>query len=328
MPVAKKALALCALGALSSAAIAPVVAQTTLNGAGATFPAPIYQKWFSDLAGKKGPQVNYQAVGSGAGIRQFQAGTVDFGATDDPIDPAEAAKVSKGVLQIPMVGGSIAVAYNKAGCDLKLTQKQVAGIFLGNIKDWKELQCAPGPISVAHRSDGSGTTYAFTNALSDWSPEFKKELGTGKTVQWPVGVGGKGNDGVASVLQNTAGSIGYVNQSFVKGALKAAAIQNKSGQFLKPTAASGAAGLAGIRLDSNLAGEATNPHMPGAYPLVTLTWVLAYKSGNGDKADDLQKAFNFMLSKPSQAQADDLGYVPLPAGIQAKSLAAVKQVGK
>ena len=328
MPPVSKAAALCLLASLGAAAVLPALAQTTLNGAGATFPAPIYQKWFADLAAKKGPRVNYQAVGSGAGIRQFQAGTVDFGATDDPIDPAEAAKVSKGVVQIPMVGGSIAVAYNKPGCDLKLTQKQAAGIFMGSITDWKELKCAPGPISVAYRSDGSGTTYAFTNALSDWSSEFKSKVGTGKSVQWPTGSGGKGNDGVASVLQNSVGSIGYVNQAFVKGPLKAAAVQNKAGQFVKPTAASGAAGLSGIKLDANNAGETTNPTDKNAYPLVTLTWVLAYKTGNGDNTADLQKAFSFMLSKPAQDQADNLGYVPLPSGIQARALAAVKQVGK
>lgn len=328
MPPVSKAVALGLLASLGAAAVLPALAQTTLNGAGATFPAPIYQKWFADLAGKNGPRVNYQSVGSGAGIRQFQAGTVDFGATDDPIDPAEAAKVSKGVVQIPMVGGSIAVAYNKPGCDLKLTQKQVAGIFTGDIKDWKELKCAPGPISVAYRSDGSGTTYAFTNALSDWSADFKSKVGTGKSVQWPTGSGGKGNEGVSSVLQNSVGSIGYVNQAYVKGALKAAAIQNKAGQFVKPTAASGAAGLAGIKLDANNAGEATNPPGANAYPIVTLTWVLGYKSGNGDKADDIQKAFTYMLSKPAQDQADNLGYVPLPASVQARAMAAVKQVGK
>lgn len=328
MPPVSKAAALGLLASLGAAAVLPALAQTTLNGAGATFPAPVYQKWFADLAAKKGPRVNYQAVGSGAGIRQFQAGTVDFGASDDPIDPAEAAKVSKGVVQIPMVGGSIAVAYNKPGCDLKLTQKQVAGVFMGTITDWKELKCAPGPISVAYRSDGSGTTYAFTNALSDWSAEFKSKVGTGKSVQWPTGSGGKGNDGVASVLQNSEGSIGYVNQAFVKGPLKAAAVQNKAGQFVKPTAASGAAGLSHIKLDANNAGETTNPTEKNAYPLVTLTWVLAYKTGNGDKTDDLQKTFGFMLSKPAQDQADNLGYVPLPAGIQARAMAAVKQVGK
>jgi phosphate transport system substrate-binding protein len=328
MSVAKKALALSSLVALSAAAIIPAIAQTTLNGAGATFPAPLYQKWFSEQAGKGGPKVNYQGVGSGAGIRQFQAGTVDFGATDDPIDPPEAAKVSKGVVQFPSVGGSIAVAYNKTGCDLKLTQKQVADIFLSNIKDWKDLKCAPGPISVAYRSDGSGTTYAFTNALSDWSSEFKSKLGTGKTVQWPSGSGGKGNSGVAALIQQTDGSIGYINTDYLKGNIKAAAVQNKAGKFIKPTAASGAAGLAGIQLDANNAGEVTNPSNPAAYPLVTLTYILAYKTGNGDKLDDLVKTFTYMLSKPAQSQADDLQYVPLPAGIQAKSMAAIKQIGK
>jgi phosphate transport system substrate-binding protein len=181
---------------------------------------------------------------------------------------------------------------------------------------------------VAYRSDGSGTTYAFTNALSDWSSEFKSKLGTGKTVQWPSGSGGKGNSGVAALIQQTDGSIGYINTDYLKGNIKAAAVQNKAGKFIKPTAASGAAGLAGIQLDANNAGEVTNPSNPAAYPLVTLTYILAYKTGNGDKLDDLVKTFTYMLSKPAQSQADDLQYVPLPAGIQAKSMAAIKQIGK
>ena len=249
MPVAKKAVAFSAIAALSTATILPVLAQATISGAGASFPAPIYQRWFADYANTKGgSQVNYQSVGSGAGVRQFVAGSVDFGATDEPIKDSEAAKVSRGVVQIPMVGGSIAVAYNKPGCELKLTQKQLADIFLGNITDWKELKCAAGPISVAHRSDGSGTTFAFTNSLSTFSPEWKSKVGEGKSVQWPVGVGGKGNEGVAGVIQQTPGSIGYLNQSYVRGVIKAAAVQNKARQFVKPTAVSGAAGLDNIKL--------------------------------------------------------------------------------
>jgi phosphate transport system substrate-binding protein len=329
MPVAKKAIALSAITALSTATLLPVLAQTTINGAGASFPAPIYQRWFADFAKTKGAsQVNYQSVGSGAGVRQFVAGTVDFGATDEPIKDAEAAKVSRGVVQIPMVGGSIAVAYNKPGCELKLTQKQVVDIFLGNITDWKDLKCAAGPISVVHRSDGSGTTFAFTNSLSAFSPEWKSKVGEGKSVQWPVGVGGKGNEGIAGVIQQTPGSIGYLNQSYVRGVIKAAAIQNKSRQFVKPTAASGAAGLDNIKLDANNAGEDPNPTGAKSYPIVTLTWILAYKSGNGEKADDIQKALNYALSSAAQKLADDLGYVPLEGVILSKAKAAVKQIGK
>lgn len=329
MPVAKKAVAFSAIAALSTATILPVLSQATISGAGATFPAPIYQRWFADYANTKGgSQVNYQSVGSGAGVRQFVAGSVDFGATDEPIKDSEAAKVSRGVVQIPMVGGSIAVAYNKPGCELKLTQKQLTDIFLGNITDWKELKCAAGPISVAHRSDGSGTTFAFTNSLSTFSPEWKSKVGEGKSVQWPVGVGGKGNEGVAGVIQQTPGSIGYLNQSYVRGVIKAAAVQNKARQFVKPTAASGAAGLDNIKLDAMNAGEDPNPAGAKSYPIVTLTWILAYKTGNEDKTQAIQKALNYALSPAAQKLADDLGYVPLEGNILAKAKAAVKQIGK
>lgn len=329
MPVAKKAVAFSAIAALSTATILPVLAQATISGAGASFPAPIYQRWFADYANTKGGgQVNYQSVGSGAGVRQFVAGSVDFGATDEPIKDSEAAKVSRGVVQIPMVGGSIAVAYNKPGCELKLTQKQLADIFLGKITDWKELKCAAGPISVAHRSDGSGTTFAFTNSLSTFSPEWKSKVGEGKSVQWPVGVGGKGNEGVAGVIQQTPGSIGYLNQSYVRGVIKAAAVQNKARQLVKPTAVSGAAGLDNIKLDAMNAGEDPNPAGAKSYPIVTLTWILAYKTGNGDKTQAIQKALNYALSPAAQKLADDLGYVPLEGNILAKAKAAVKQIGK
>jgi len=329
MPVAKKAVAFSAIAALSTATILPVLSQATISGAGASFPAPIYQRWFADYANTKGgSQVNYQSVGSGAGVRQFVAGSVDFGATDEPIKDSEAAKVSRGVVQIPMVGGSIAVAYNKPGCELKLTQKQLVDIFLGNITDWKELKCAAGPISVAHRSDGSGTTFAFTNSLSTFSPEWKSKVGEGKSVQWPVGVGGKGNEGVAGVIQQTPGSIGYLNQSYVRGVIKAAAVQNKARQFVKPTAVSGAAGLDNIKLDAMNAGEDPNPAGAKSYPIVTLTWILAYKTENGDKTQAIQKALNYALSPAAQKLADDLGYVPLEGNILAKAKAAVKQIGK
>ena len=208
------------------------------------------------------------------------------------------------------------------------SQKQLADIFLGNITDWKELKCAAGPISVAHRSDGSGTTFAFTNSLSTFSPEWKSKVGEGKSVQWPVGVGGKGNEGVAGVIQQTPGSIGYLNQSYVRGVIKAAAVQNKARQFVKPTAVSGAAGLDNIKLDAMNAGEDPNPAGAKSYPIVTLTWILAYKTGNDDKAQAIQKALNYALSPAAQKLADDLGYVPLEGNILAKAKAAVKQIGK
>jgi phosphate transport system substrate-binding protein len=310
------------------AAPVAVIAGPTLNGAGATFPAPIYQRWFQDYAAS-GNRVNYQSVGSGAGVRQYIAGTVDFGASDEPIKASEIAKVKRGVVQIPMVGGTIAVAYNKPGCTLKLTQKQVVDVFLGTIKDWKQLGCAAGPVLVVHRSDGSGTTFAFTNSLSAFSLEWKSKVGEGKSVKWPVGVGGKGNEGVAGTVKTTPGSIGYVNTGFVKAnKLQAAAVQNKAGQFVLPTAKSGAIALNSITLDSNLAGENPNPSAFGAYPISTLTWILAYKTGNGAKADDIQKALNYALSAKAQMIADDLGYVPLAGSILNKSRIAVKRIGQ
>jgi phosphate transport system substrate-binding protein len=327
MTFAKKALILGSAASLVAASTA-ALAQATLNGAGATFPAPFYQAAFQALAASGGPKVNYQSVGSGAGVRQFLAGTVDFGATDEPIKPAEAAKVSRGVIQFPVVGGTIAVAYNKADCPaLKLTQKQLVDIFLGEIKTWEQLKCGKGPIAVAHRSDGSGTTFAFTNSLSAFSPTWKSKVGEGKSVNWPVGLGGKGNEGVAGILNNTPGAIGYVNQAFVKGKLKAAALQNRSGAFVKPGLRSGQAALANIKLNSMLAGEDANPSGSGSYPISTLTWILAYQKGNGAKAPTIQKALEYLLG-PGQGRADDLGYVPLNASLAMQSRRAVDRIGK
>jgi phosphate transport system substrate-binding protein len=327
MTFAKKALILGGAASLVAASTA-ALAQAALNGAGATFPAPFYQAAFQTLAASGGPKVNYQSVGSGAGVRQFLAGTVDFGATDEPIKTSDASKVSRGVIQFPVVGGTIAVAYNKADCPaLKLTQKQLVDIFLGEIKTWEQLKCGKGPIAVAHRSDGSGTTFAFTNSLSAFSPAWKSKVGEGKSVNWPVGLGGKGNEGVAGILNNTPGAIGYVNQAFVKGKLKAAALQNRSGSFVKPDLRGGQAALSNIKLNDMLAGEDPNPSGSGSYPISTLTWILAYQKGNGAKAPTIQKALEYLLG-PGQARADDLGYVPLSGSVAMKSRRAVDRIGK
>ena len=325
MTFAKKALIFGTLAALGAGATAS--AQSNLNGAGATFPAPFYQRAFAGLA-KQGVRVNYQSVGSGAGVRQYVAGTVDFGASDEPIKASEAAKVSRGVVQFPAVGGTIAIAYNKADCkNLKLSQKQAADIFLGKITSWDQLKCGKGKMTVAHRSDGSGTTFAFTNSLSAFSPEWKSKVGEGKSVKWPVGVGGKGNEGVAGVIQNTPGAIGYLNQSYVKGNIKAAALQNKAGKFVLPNLNSGAAALNNIKLDSNLAGEDPNPAGAGSYPISTLTWILAYEKGNGAKAASIRKAMTHLLG-PAQNQADELGYVPLKGNVLAAARKAVARIGQ
>ena len=298
-------------------------AAVRLAGAGATFPDAIYQRWFSMLA-KSGIKVNYQAIGSGGGRKAFINETVAFGATDDAISQKDIKSVSRGVVQIPTVGGTIAVAYNKPGCTLKLTQKQVVSIFMGSIKNWKQLGCADGNITVVHRSDGSGTTAAFTESLQTFSKEWT--IGNGKSVNWKVGVGGKGNDGVAGTLTTTQGSIGYLNQAFVKGVLKAAAVQNKAGEFVLPNATSGAKALAGIKLDKNLAGVDPNPSASGAYPIATLTYILFYAKGNGSKAEGIRQMITLMLSDKYQALADDLGYVPLRESIQAAAQKAVARI--
>ena len=310
---------------LLAVAPASAFAAPALNGAGASFPAPIYQRWFADYNKATGNRVNYQSVGSGAGVRQFVAGTVNFGASDEPIKASEAAKVKRGVVQIPMVGGTIAVAYNKPGCKLKLTQKQTVDVFAGRITDWKQVGCAAGGIRVVHRSDGSGTTYAFLSSLKafgGWT------AGAAKSVKWPTGIGAKGNEGVAGRIRQSVGAIGYVNTGFVKAnKLQSAALQNKAGKFVLPTAAAGSAALNGIKLDANLAGENPNPAGATAYPISTLTWILAYRTGNGSNTTAIRNALNYALSSKAQSIADDLGYVPLSGSILNKARLAVNRIG-
>lgn len=295
----------------------------SLSAAGASFPAAIYQRWFSDLA-PQGIQVNYQSVGSGAGVRQFTAGTVDFGASDKPMKPEAIAKVSRGVVQIPMTAGAIAVAYNNAGCELKLTQDQLAGIFLGSIKNYSELGCDSKAIKIVHRSDGSGTTYNFTKHLSAISPEWKDNVGADKSVQWPSGIGAKGNEGVSAQLQQIDGGIGYVELAYVKGDLQAAAVQNGSGEKVVPTNKTASEALGSIDLGPDLIGG--NPNPMGGYPIVTFTWVLAYANNNAEKLPLLQKTFNYMLSDEAQSKAPELGYVSLPPEVISKAKEAVATI--
>jgi phosphate transport system substrate-binding protein len=323
MTFAKKALiftSLLAVGAGMSA-----TAASRLSGAGASFPAKIYTRWFSDLAKEGGPRVNYQAVGSGSGRKAFIDQTVNFGASDDPMKAKDIAKVTRGLVQIPMVGGTIAFGYNY-DCDLKLTQEQAVRVAMGKISNWKEVGCPAGKMTWAHRSDGSGTTKAFSNSMQAFSKTWN--LGTGKSIAWPAGVGGKGNAGVAGVIRNTPGAIGYVNQSYIKGEIKAAALQNLSGEYLKPSTESGAKALNGITLDENLAGKNPNPKAKGAYPIATLTWILAYEKGNGRNTKAIQKSLNYLLSDKAQAKAPSLGFVPLKGEILKKSRAAVKRIGR
>jgi len=314
------------LSSAISLILAPsAMASKRLSGAGASFPSKIYTRWFFDLAKSGGPRVNYQAVGSGSGRKAFIDETVNFGASDDPMKDSDIEKVKRGLIQIPMVGGTIAFGYNY-DCDLKLTQEQAVQVAMGMIKDWKELGCKSGKLTWTHRSDGSGTTKAFTNSMEAFSKTWT--LGTGKSVKWPAGVGAKGNSGVAGVIQNTPGAIGYVNQSYIKSNVKAAALQNLSGEFVTPNTESGAIALNGINLDENLAGKNPNPTAKGAYPIATLTWILAYKTGNGRNTKAIQDTFYKLLSDEYQDKASPLGFVPLKGDILEKSRAAVKKIGR
>ena len=297
----------------------------TLQAAGASFPAGLYQRWFADLASKDKIRVNYQSVGSGAGVRQFQAGTVDFAASDKPLDAQEAAAIKRGVVQLPLTAGAIAVAYNLPGCKLKLSQEQLVQIFEGKIRNFQQLGCADQAIQVVVRSDGSGTTYNFTNSLAAFSPSWKKGPGVGKSVNWPTGVGAKGNEGVAASLLQTKGSIGYVEAAYVRGVLQAAAIANRAGSFSLPDAANASQALATINLGDDLTGNDPNPS--AGYPIVTFTWVLLYKDGNAAKLPALQRTFNYALSEAAQKQAPSLGYIPLPAPVLAKAKDALARVG-
>ena len=293
-----------------------------LNGAGASFPAMFYNAVLQDMAEKTGNQVNYQAVGSGAGVRQFKAKTVDFGASDGAV--SDSKQPAEGMVHIPMTGGAIVPTYNYPGCVVKMTQTDLADVFLGKIDNWSYFGCSDKRIATVHRSDGSGTTKGFTNSLSAFSPEWKKTVGTGKSVQWPVGVGGKGNSGVAAQITNTPGSIGYVNYGYVKGKLQQVAIQNKAGNYVRASAETASAGLGEIILDDQLRGADANPAGANAYPIVSLTWILAYPEY--EKNDNVKNMLRWMLTPTQQQKADSLGYVPLPEELRQKALAAVESL--
>ena len=319
----KRLIAVTALVALMTPGCAQ--ARTRLSGAGASFPSKIYQRWFADFAKEGGHRVNYQAVGSGSGRKAFLDETVDFGASDDPMKKGDIARAKRGMVQIPMTGGTIAFGYNMPSCDLKLTQEQAVQVAIGEINNWNQVGCDEQPMTWVYRSDGSGTTAAFTNSMKAFSKKWK--LGTGKSVAWPVGIGNKGNAGVAGSIRTTLGSIGYVNQSYVKGEIRAATLQNKNGDFVTPSVESGSLALNGITLDENLAGTDPNPAAEGAYPIATLTWVLAYETGNGRKTTAVTETLRRLLTREYQEKASVLGYVPLRGDILQKSRDAVERIG-
>jgi phosphate transport system substrate-binding protein len=297
----------------------------TLSGAGASFPAPLYQRWFSDYNKQNsGVQISYQSVGSGAGVEQFQAGTVDFGASDAPLKAADKekfkAKYGAEPIQVPMTGGSIVFAYNLDGVDnLKLSRDAYCGIVTGEITKWNDAKIAAqnsgaklpdSDIQFVHRSDGSGTTYAFTNHLKVACPNWK--AGASKSVEWPVGTGAKGNEGVTAQIQQTPGSIGYTEYSYAKeNGLKMATIQNKSGKFIEPTPEAGAAAFKGETVPADFALQVPDSKNPEAYPISTLTWILLYPQyKDSAKKQALTDVVKWSLTDGKSA-AKDLGYIPL-----------------
>lgn len=309
-----------------------------LSGAGATFPAPLYQRWAVEY-NKLHPevQVNYQAVGSGAGVKNFTQGVVDFGASDAAMSDAEIAKVQNGVVMIPATAGSIVLAYNLPGVpELKLSRDNYVNIFLGKVTKWNDPAIAkdnPGvtlpdmPIIVAYRSDGSGTTFVFTKHLSAISETFKDEVGEDKSVTFPVGQGGKGNEGVTAIIKQSPGTIGYVEYGYAEGnGLAMASLQNKSGNFVKPTAESGAATLASVEFPENLRIWPADPTGAQDYPIATFTWLLLYKKY--DDANELKALKDFVTYGLTDGQkfAPELGYIPLPAPVVEKAKAALATV--
>jgi phosphate transport system substrate-binding protein len=311
-------------------------------GAGASFPAPIYQRWFQDLNGKyPNLQVNYQSVGSGAGVEQFTAGTVDFGASDTAMKDEEVAAVGDdkgGVLMLPMTAGSIVLAYNlpEVQGELKLPREVYADILLGKITKWNDpkiaaanegVQLPDQNIAVVHRSDGSGTTSVFTEHLSTISPEWKDKVGAGKTVQWPKGVGAKGNEGVTAQIQQTPGAIGYVEYGYAKNNnLKFASLENKAGQFVAPSDESASKTLEKVELPENLRAFITDPEGEEAYPIVTYTWLLVHeKYPDPEKAKAIEAMVEYGLTEGQQVSGE-LGYVPLPKNVAEKVAAAADKI--
>ena len=306
-----------------SLALTACAPSNTLNGAGASFPSAIYQRWFQEL-GSQGVKVNYQSVGSGAGVRQFTAKSVNFGASDVPMTAREIAALPNGVVQIPMTAGAIVVAYNNPGCSLRLSQAQLAQIFLGTITNFSQLGCAAKPLHVVHRSDGSGTTANFTAHLAAISAAWRQGPGVGKSVAWPTGIGAKGNEGMASQLSQSDGSVGYVEAAYVKGVLQGAALTNASGTLVTPSQANAKQALASIELGPGLTGQNPNPAL--GYPIVAYTWILLHQQGNGAKLEPLKKTFTYTLSDAAQAMAPNLGFVSLPPAVMAKGRAALQSV--
>jgi len=301
----------------------------TLTGAGATFPYPIYAKWFDAYNRATGVQINYQAIGSGGGIQQLKNGTVDFGASDAPLNNVEMRSMPGAVAHIPTVAGAVVLAYNVRGMGngLRLSGDTIAGIYLGQITRWNDAKIAalnPGKalpnqaIAVGHRSDGSGTSYIFTSYLKSVSPAWARSVGAGKSVDWPTGIGGKGNDGVASIVKQTPGSIGYVELAYaVQNHLSYGPIRNRAGAFVMPSVASiGAATVGASKMMARDVRVSTvNASGARSYPIVGFTYLLVYKNQRDKaKGQQLLKFINWAMG-PGQRFAAPLLYGPLPRSV-------------
>jgi phosphate transport system substrate-binding protein len=335
---AKVALLLVVIGAVSVG----VTAQTTnFNAAGATFPYPIYSKWFNDY-NKLHPnvQINYQSIGSGGGIQQLKSGTVDFGASDMPLNDEMLKQIPMPIFQFPTVLGSVVPAYNIQGvtAELKFTPQALAGIYLGHITKWNDkaiTSANPGvnlpdkSIVVIHRSDGSGTTFVFTDYLSKVSPEWKEKVGSNTTVKWPVGIGGKGNEGVAGQVRQLEGAIGYVELIYaLQNKIPYGSVQNAHGIFLKASLESttAAAAGAGKELAKDFRVSITNAPGKNAYPISTFTYLLIPKQWkDGAKAKIMTDFLNWMLDH-GQSEVTQLDYAPLPANVAQRERTFVKQI--
>lgn len=314
----------------------------SLSGAGATFPEPLYVEWIGEFQiANPDVTINYQGIGSGGGIEQFTKLTVDFGASDAPmkdeeIAAAEAAGGAK-VLHIPTVFGAVVLAYNLEGVDeFKLDSDTLAGIFLGTITKWNDAKIAalnPGvtlpdqAIQVVHRSDSSGTTNIFTGYLTQVSADWETQVGKGKEVDWPVGIGGQGNDGVAAVVQQQAGSIGYVELSYaVESGLTMATLKNKSGNYITPSLESTSAAAVGVTFPDDLRFSVSNSEGADAYPIVGATWILAFdKMQDAAKVEALKAWLTWSLNEGT-AIAEELGYAPLSEELKALALDKIDSI--
>ena len=318
----------------------PALAQTTLNGAGATFPYPMYSKWFSEYH-KLHPdiQINYQSIGSGGGIRQVINGTVDFGASDGPMTDDMLKEAKTKILHMPTVLGADVPAYNIPGvsAELKFTPEALAGIFLGKITKWNDKAIAganPGvnlpdkDIIVVHRSDGSGTTYIWTDYLSKISPEWQSEVGKGTSVKWPIGLGGKGNEGVAGSIRQLPGSIGYVELIYaVQNNITYGSVKNAAGNFVKASLESvTAAAASSPKMPADFRVSITNAPGKDAYPISSFTWLLIpAQSKDAAHGKILADFLNWMVTD-GQKMTAALSYAPLPEGVVQKEKEAIKQV--